>query len=105
VFIVCEKPHSSFTREGDDLHYTAKISLADALGGGTPIVVPTIDGRSIQLAVSDIVKPGAVRTISGAGMPISKRPGAKGDLIVTFEVVFPSYLQADKRSRLRELLS
>jgi DnaJ homolog subfamily B member 4 len=43
--------------------------------------------------------------VSGAGMPISKRPGEHGDLIVTFEVVFPSFLQQDKRMRLKELLS
>jgi DnaJ homolog subfamily B member 4 len=105
VFVIGEKPHASYTRDGDDLLYTAKISLADALGGGRPITVPTIDGRSVNLAVTEIIKPGAVRTISGGGMPNSKQAGVRGDLVVTFEVVFPSYLQDDKRSRLRELLS
>jgi DnaJ-class molecular chaperone len=105
VFILDQKPHPLFTRDGDDLRYTAKIPLADALGGGSHVVIPTLDGRSIRLECSDIVKPGAIRTISSAGMPISKRPGTYGDLVVAFEVVFPSYLQADKRMRLKELLS
>jgi DnaJ homolog subfamily B member 4 len=105
VFIVKEKPNRLFQREGDNLVYTAKISLADALGGNTNVAVPTLDGRNVRLECSDIVKPGSVRTISGAGMPISKQPGEYGDLTVKFEVVFPSYLQAEKRARLRELLS
>lgn len=105
VFVVKEKKHDRFTRDGDNLHYTARISLADALGGGSHVVVPTLDGRNIRLECTDIVKPGSTREISSAGMPISKRPGEYGDLIVTFEVYFPSYLQAEKRERLRELLS
>lgn len=105
VFVVKEKKHGVFSRDGDNLHYTAKISLADALGGGSHVVIPTLDGRNIRLECSDIVKPGSTRVISSAGMPISKRPGDYGDLIVTFEVLFPSFLQAEKRERLRELLS
>jgi DnaJ homolog subfamily B member 4 len=105
VFVIGEKKHAIFARDGDNLCYTAKISLADALGGGTFVVIPTLDGRSIRLECTDIVKPGSTRTVSGAGMPISKRPGEHGDLIVTFEVVFPSFLQQEKRMRLKELLS
>lgn len=105
MFTIGQKPHALFTRDGDNLYYTSKITLADALGGGSHVVIPTLDGRNIRLECDDIIKPGATRTISGAGMPLSKRAGAFGDLIVTFDVVFPSYLPRDKRLRLRELLS
>jgi DnaJ homolog subfamily B member 4 len=105
VFVIKEKPHSVFKRDGDNILYTAKISLADALGGGSHVAVPTLDGRNVRLDCSDIVKPGSLRTISGAGMPISKQPGEYGDLVVKFDVVFPSFLQPEKRARLRELLS
>ena len=42
VFVVKEKPHSDYTREGNDLYYTAKISLKDALVG-TTLSIPMID--------------------------------------------------------------
>lgn len=32
-FVISEKPHDRFKREGNDLVYTARISLADALAG------------------------------------------------------------------------
>lgn len=105
VFVIGEKKHPLFTRDGDNLKFTAKLSLGDALSGDAHIIVPTLDGRNIRLECTEIIKPGATRTIHGAGMPISKKPGEHGDLIVEFDIVFPSFLQADKRMRLRELLS
>ena len=40
----------------------------------------------------------------GEGMPISKTPGTRGDLIVRFHILFPKYLDGTKRARLREIL-
>eukprot|EP00878_Enallax_costatus_P044365 GHUV01052918.1.p1 GENE.GHUV01052918.1~~GHUV01052918.1.p1 ORF type:complete len:103 (-),score=10.96 GHUV01052918.1:2-310(-) len=35
VFVISEKPHSSYTREGNDLHTTVTLPLKTALAGGT----------------------------------------------------------------------
>lgn len=104
VFVIAEKPHSTFQRRGDDLVYKCVIPLADALGGDSRIEVPTMDGRRISLELSSIVRPGSTRSIDNAGMPLSKRPGAFGNLIVQFEVKFPDFLPKDKRAQLYELL-
>lgn len=104
VFILKEKEHERFKRDSNNLIVTQRISLADALGGST-ITIPGIEGRSYRLECPEIINPNTVKTISGAGMPISKSPGQRGDLIVKFNVAFPSFLQAEKRERLRELLS
>jgi DnaJ homolog subfamily B member 13 len=55
VFIVKDKPHTVFRRDGENLIFTSKISLALALVG-TTIQVPTLDGRLLDIPITDIVK-------------------------------------------------
>ena len=38
-------------------------------------------------------------------MPLSKKPGTRGDLIIRFNIVFPEYLSEDKKVQLRKLLA
>lgn len=37
-------------------------------------------------------------------MPISKSPGAKGNLVIKFEVVFPRQLNSSQKEQIRNLL-
>ncbi len=55
VFIVRDKVHPIFKRDGINLIFTQKIPLALALIG-TTIHVPTLDGRVLDLPITDIVK-------------------------------------------------
>lgn len=104
VFIVGEKAHEQFTRHGDDLETVIRLTLADALAGNA-VTIPCIDGKNFRLDISDGISPNTVKTITGAGMPISKNPGQRGDMRVKFDIAFPRYLPKEKRERLRELLS
>lgn len=105
VFIVNEKLHPRFKRNRDNLEVTHSLSLTNALAG-TVISVEGIDGKLYQLDCSqEVINPDTVKTISGAGMPISKRPGQKGDLLVRFSISFPSYLNSEKKRKIRNLLS
>jgi len=38
-------------------------------------------------------------------MPISKRPGERGDLVIRFHLLFPKYLNGTKKIKIRELLA
>ena len=40
----------------------------------------------------------------GEGMPISKTPGTKGNLIVKFDVSFPRSLNDSQKQQLRQIL-
>ena len=51
------------------------------------------------------MSPGYEKVIAHEGMPISKSPGARGDLIIRFKLVFPAYLSEDKKLKLRRLLA
>ncbi|XP_041519681.1 dnaJ homolog subfamily B member 1 isoform X2 [Microtus oregoni] len=49
VFVLKDKPHNIFKRDGSDVIYPARISLREALCGCT-VNVPTLDGRTIPKA-------------------------------------------------------
>lgn len=48
VFVINEKKHPVFEREGNDLIHTAKLPLVDALCGAT-IKVTTLDSRPLTV--------------------------------------------------------
>jgi DnaJ family protein B protein 4 len=104
VFVIAEKPHALFAREGNNLVYKAKLPLADALCGCT-LSVPTLDGRTLSVAVADVVAPGATKTVKGEGMPVSRTPAVRGDLVVKFDVAFPRSLSEEKKRALRATLA
>ncbi|KAK9915026.1 hypothetical protein WJX75_003741 [Coccomyxa subellipsoidea] len=103
VFVINEKKHPVFEREGNDLIHTAKLPLVDALCGAT-VRLTTLDGRPLTVSVSDVARPGAEKRVKGEGMPQSKAPGTKGDLRVRFDVLFPRVLSDHQKAGLRQLL-
>ncbi|KQK03515.1 dnaJ homolog subfamily B member 1 [Brachypodium distachyon] len=102
VFIVEEKPHDVFTREGNDLVMTEKISLVEALTGYT-VRVTTLDGRSLSVPISSVIHPSYEEVIPGEGMPLPKEPSKKGNLRVKFNIKFPSRLTADQKDGIKRL--
>ena len=93
IFTIKQKPHSLFTREGDNLKYTKRISLKEALlGEGTQLSIPTLTGSHVGLALTGIISPKTVLTIPGCGLPMKKSPHLRGDLLVTFDIDFPESL-------------
>ncbi|XP_071360135.1 dnaJ homolog subfamily B member 1b [Trachinotus anak] len=103
VFVLKDKPHPVFKREGSDIIYTAKVSLRDALCGCT-VNAPTLDGRAVTVTATDIVHPGMKRRVSGEGLPYPKRPDRRGDLIVDYEVKFPDRLSQSARDTIAQVL-
>ncbi len=100
IFIVKQKPHIHFKREGNDLIYTVPISLRDALcssshvinEGPPSITILTFNGRTIEIPITTVITPYTRIPIIGEGMPLSKSPNTKGHLIVTFDIKFPEQL-------------
>jgi DnaJ-class molecular chaperone len=103
VFMVKQKPHAKFTRDGNNLVTTVTLPLVTALTGGT-VSVQLLDGRSIVVPVEAPVNPGSTKVVTGEGMPISKRPGAKGDLRVKFDVNLNVKLTQQQKEQLRSIL-
>lgn len=103
VFIIRDKPHPQFKREGADIRYTARVTLKQALCGVT-IEVPTLTKGKISLPVKDIIKPTTVKRFPGQGLPYPKDPTKRGDLLVAFDIQFPEHLSESARQILWDTL-
>ncbi|XP_028842053.1 dnaJ homolog subfamily B member 1-like [Denticeps clupeoides] len=103
VFVVKDKVHPVFRRDGSDIIFSAKISLRDALCGCT-VNVPTLDGRAVTVSSRDVIKPGTKKRIVGEGLPFSKFPEKRGDMLVEFLVKFPDKLGQSTREALSQIL-
>ena len=103
VFTVQEKPHPHFKREGNHLRYSAKVPLRDALCGGY-VTIPRIDGKAMSYPLVEVINPRTEHTIPAEGMPISKLPGQRGNLILNFDIQFPSQLPQDSKNKIYNAL-
>ncbi|VDP14254.1 unnamed protein product [Soboliphyme baturini] len=104
VFIIKDKPHPYFRRDGADIYYTAKISLKDALCG-VSLKIPTLEPSvTVPMNIFEVIKPKAVKRIPGQGLPMPKQANKRGDLLVTFDIRFPDTLPSATKEILRDCL-
>ena len=62
-----------------------------------------LDNHEFTIQSQRIVKPFQVERIQGEGMPVHNFPSQKGDLLVKYEVIFPTSLSATQQEKLREM--
>lgn len=103
VFVIDEKPHPVYERDGNDLILHYKIQLVDALAG-TTVTLRTLDGRDLTVSLPDVVTPGYELVVANEGMPIARERGKKGNLRIKFDVSFPPRLSAEQRIAIRRIL-
>lgn len=101
VFVIDEKPNSKFTRENNDLVYTQKVPLVDALTGYT-VNLTTLDGRPLSVPVTEVISPGYEKVVAKEGMPLPKEPSKKGNLRIKFEVQFPPRLTSEQKALVKQ---
>jgi DnaJ-class molecular chaperone len=90
-------------RDGKHLQLTTTITLREALIGFRK-EFEHFDGHVVDIDRTDLVTPhGHVEKIRGEGMPVHEGHGEFGDLIVTFNVKFPSELTEAQRDVIRNL--
>uniref|UniRef100_A0A2P2HVY4 DnaJ homolog subfamily B member 4-like n=1 Tax=Hirondellea gigas TaxID=1518452 RepID=A0A2P2HVY4_9CRUS len=104
VFIIRDKPHQVFKRDGANISFTTKITLRDALCG-IRVTVPTLEGPKVYLDfTTTIVRPQTVKRLQGKGLPFPKDPSRRGDILVHFDIQFPSTLTVSAKEILGEIL-
>ena len=104
TFILKDKPHALFSRDSENnLLHTANVSLKKALLG-VSYCIQGLNGQRHDINVKDIVHPGYVKRYPGEGLPLPKTPSKRGDLIVTFNIEFPTFLSWDQRRVLSDCL-
>ncbi|KAM0791792.1 hypothetical protein ACM66B_004055 [Microbotryomycetes sp. NB124-2] len=119
VFVIEEKPHERFKRDGDDLVVEVSVPLIEALcgpssGGSTSKSLTTLDGRTIKYELpypnartgGKPLQPGQTVKVPNEGMPISRKTSTKkkGDLLVKVNIVFPNNVTASQAEGLRRVL-
>lgn len=104
VFVLRDKPHARFRREGPHLVHVAHIPLHAALAGCT-LDVDTLDDRLIHVPIVEIVKPGYVKVVPGEGMPLPEDTKRRGDLIIEFDVEFPQRLSREQKILVTQALT
>jgi len=105
VFIVQQKSHPVFTRQGNNLFMKKKINLLEALTG-VEFTVKQLDGRTlvVRSKPNQVIKPGMVMQIAKEGFPTYKQPFQKGNLLVEFEVEFPDQIPEKLHQQLSQIL-
>ncbi len=98
---VHEQPHEVFVRDGDDLHCTITVPMADAALGTTVTLAGILD-EELAVTVEPGTQPGAATTLRGRGMP-RLRSEVRGDLHAHIEVRVPEKLDARTRELLAEV--
>ncbi|KAK9139214.1 hypothetical protein Scep_008895 [Stephania cephalantha] len=94
--------HDLFKREGNDLHTTVTITLVQALVGFEK-TIKHLDEHLVDISSKGVTKPKQVRKFKGEGMPVHFS-SKKGDLYVSFEVLFPTSLTEDQKIKIKEIL-
>lgn len=102
-FLLKERPHETFKREGDNLIIHVTIPLVNALTGYSKKIT-LLDGKKILISNEQVTKPGHVEKVVGRGMPKQKNPSQMGDLLVKFDIEFPDSLSKEKQEQLKKIL-
>jgi molecular chaperone DnaJ len=98
--IIKIESHAVFNRAGDDIQITIPVTVPEA-ALGAKIEVPTIDGRA-QLKIPPGTQSGQKLRMRGKGVPSATQEGARGDQIVTVEMVVPQLRDERSKEILRE---
>lgn len=94
------KPHSLFTRDGQNLICTMNVSMAQA-ALGTEIEVPTLEKKA-KMKVPAGTQPNTVFRLKDKGLP-DMRSNVRGDIYVKVGVTVPKKLSSEERELLLKL--
>ena len=93
------QPHALFGREGNNLTINAPVTFAEAALGAA-ITVPTLDGDPVTIKIPPGTRSGRTFRVRNRGV---ERKSARGDLLVTVDVVVPANLTDEQRRAVEAL--
>ena len=108
VFVLKDQPHVLYQRDLDNnLIYTIEVDLKQALIGDTTYEIPTLTGdRKLYFnSGGQVIKPKFTKTFPKEGLPHPEQEGKIGNLILTFDIIFPDKFNSEQKNVLRQILS
>jgi len=103
-FIIRQRPHPTFVREGDNLYIKIVLSVKEALLGFRR-EIKHLDDHVVVLERGQVTQPGFVQEIAGQGMPKHTYPSETGSLFVEYSVVLPASLTDEQKHVLQQVLN
>lgn len=58
----------------------------------------------LQINLLFFFRPGYTKIVPGEGMPLSQDPSKKGDLVIEFEIEFPTSLSPERKDLIKRAL-
>ena len=108
-----EVKHPVYKRVNEnDLICTQRMTLVQALNS-EPIKIITLDDRKLSITMDEIISPQTVKIVKGEGMPIFNKDNPlqnilfkekKGDLFIKFDIIFPKFIDPEKKEEIIRLL-
>lgn len=110
VIQIVELEHPRYKRKDNDLYVTENLTLCEALTG-VDMYIDHFDG-SLQVKISDIVRPNQMFQVFNKGMPIKHDNKSLGDgsdkdfgnLIIDLQIEFPESLGEKQKEYLKKIL-
>jgi curved DNA-binding protein len=99
TFVIAPDPN--FRRDGANLYTTVKLDLYTAILGGEA-TIDTLTGK-VKLKVAPETQNGTTIRLKGKGMPVYKKEGQSGDLLVTYDIQLPRNLTEKQKQLFTEL--
>ena len=99
VLVIRVAPHTSFTRQGNNLLLRLPVKLTEALLGAK-VNVPTPKGE-VTLSIPPGTSSGQKLRVKGHG--VSGKAGADGDLLVEIMIVAPANLSDAQKEAVRSM--
>lgn len=110
VIQIVELPHPRYKRKDNDLYVIENLTLSEALTG-VNMYIDHFDG-SLQVKISDIVRPNQMFQVFNKGMPIKHDNKSIGDgserdfgnLIIDLQIEFPESLGEKQKEYIKKIL-
>ena len=99
-----------YSRKGDNLFYRHPITLQDSIKC-KPVKIPLLDGRVTLLPVDQVITPKTILCVDGEGMKVYDRRDPmdenvrRGNLFVSFDIIFPKKVSTTNKEKLIDILS
>jgi DnaJ-class molecular chaperone len=104
VFMICIKNNTNFIRNGNDLTIKYNINLVDSICG-THVNIEHINNETVNYFEEGVIDKDYKKVITGLGMPIKRRDGYFGNLIIEYQITFPKIkLTDEQKSIIRSIL-
>lgn len=70
---------------------------------GVKLTLPALDGREIRVTIRDVINPNYTHVIPGEGMPLSRNPLQKGNMLIKFTIRFPVDLNDAQKEQAKKM--